>query len=56
VELGIDSISLNPDVILPTTQRILETERVASTLRLLGRDGEVHEVPELERELAWPGD
>jgi pyruvate,water dikinase len=56
VELGIDSISLNPDVILSTTQRILETERLASTLRLLGPDGEVHEVPELERELAWPGD
>jgi pyruvate, water dikinase len=56
VGLGIDSISLNPDVILPTTQRMLETERLASTLRLLGPNGEVHEVPELERELTWPGD
>jgi pyruvate, water dikinase len=27
VEIGIDSISLNPDTVLQTTQRILETER-----------------------------
>ena len=27
VELGIDSISLNPDTVLKTTQRILEMER-----------------------------
>jgi pyruvate,water dikinase len=56
VELGIDSISLNPDVIVPTTQEILETERRRTTMRLLGPDGEVHEVPELQRETAWPGD
>ena len=30
VRLGIDSISLNPDVILPTTLQILETEAIGS--------------------------
>jgi pyruvate,water dikinase len=32
VELGIDSISLNPDTVLKTTERILDVER------RLGRD------------------
>ena len=27
VELGIDSISLNPDTVIKTTQRILEVEQ-----------------------------
>jgi pyruvate,water dikinase len=27
VEIGIDSMSLNPDTVLQTTQRILETEK-----------------------------
>jgi pyruvate,water dikinase len=27
VEVGIDSMSLNPDTVLQTTQRILETEK-----------------------------
>jgi pyruvate,water dikinase len=56
VELGIDSISLNPDVILKTTQRILETERSAATMRLFGPNGQPHEAPALEREMARPGD
>jgi pyruvate,water dikinase len=27
VEIGIDSMSLNPDTVLKTTQRVLETEQ-----------------------------
>jgi pyruvate,water dikinase len=27
VEIGIDSMSLNPDTVLKTTQRVLETEK-----------------------------
>jgi pyruvate,water dikinase len=38
VELGIDSISLNPDTVLQTTQRVLELER-----RLEGAPGEAAE-------------
>ena len=32
VEIGIDSMSLNPDTVLQTTQQVLETEK-----KLLGR-------------------
>jgi len=34
VEQGIDGISLNPDVVLKTTVRILETERTLRPSRL----------------------
>ena len=50
VKIGIESISLNPDAVLRTTQRILATEE------LLGRPSLRPSVPELERELAWTGD
>ena len=40
VELGIDSISLNPDTVLKTTGRILEVEsRLGRSPRGAGRPG-----------------
>jgi pyruvate,water dikinase len=52
VELGIDSISLNPDSLLETTRRVLEVER-----RLAGSPADLHRRPvvPVEQELAHPG-
>jgi len=52
VELGIDSISLNPDSVIGTTRRVLEVER-----RLAGSPADPRRQPEVgvERELAHPG-
>jgi pyruvate, water dikinase len=50
VKIGIESISLNPDTILRTTQRVLAAERA------LDRPIPTQLAPELERELAWTGD
>ena len=41
VEHGIDSISLNPDVVLKTTLKVLEIERAISRARKVGTSGPV---------------
>ncbi len=52
VELGIDSISLNPDSVLETTRRVLELER---RLASSPDDPRRHVPVRVERELARPG-